>query len=168
MAKFGFNVKEVEPDAPVSYEPIPTGEYTMMAVEAQEKQNSSKTGSYIEVKFQVVGGDYDGRMVWNIFNVNHESEKAQQIGRQQLVAWATACGKPDADDTDKLLNKKCQVSVGIDPAKDGYPAKNRIKGFLFEKPAGGAGKPAAARPATSKPAASAPTAGGGKPANPWD
>ena len=166
MAKFGFNVADVTPDAPVSYDPIPAGEYRLKALEAEEKQNSANTGSYINVKFQVVGGDYDGRFIWNMFNINNQSEKAQQIGRQQLVAWATACGKPDADDTDKLLEKAFMASISIDPAKDGYAAKNRIRAFLFEKAgaaSGSAGKPS--KPAASKPAA---PSGGAKPANPWD
>lgn len=160
MAKFGFDVAEVEVDAPVEYDPIPEGEYVLKALEAEEKETSRGDGSYIKVKFEVVKGEYSGRLLWQNFNINNPSEKAQRIGRQQLVAWATACGKPDADDTDKLLDKTFNAAVSIEKGSGGYRDSNRIKAFLFERDEPKAAKPAA----TSKPASSA----AAKSANPWD
>jgi hypothetical protein len=75
------------------------------------------------------------------------------------VAWATACGKPDADDTDKLLEKPFAATVSIDPAKGGYSASNRIKSFLLDSEY----KPKVV--AKSAPKAAAPAS---KAANPWD
>ena len=80
-----------------------------------------------------------------------------------MVAWATACGKPDADDTDKLLDKPFSAAVSIEKGTGGYSDSNRIKAFLFNQeaaPAKAAPKPAA------KPAPAAPPAS--KSANPWD
>ena len=166
MAKFGFNVSEVTPDtgaAGVSYEPIPEGEYILKALEAEEKETNRGDGSYIKTKFEVVKGEYAGRLLWQNFNINNPNEKAQNIGRQQLVAWATACGKPDADDTDKLLEKPFKASVVIEPGKNGYKDSNKIKAFLFNQDDAPARKAApAAKPA---PKASAPAAKSG---NPWD
>ena len=85
MAKFGFDVSDVEISAaPVSYDPIPEGEYTLKAVEAEEKTTSKGDGSYIKVKFEVVKGDYSGRLLWQNFNHNNPSEKAQSIGRRDF------------------------------------------------------------------------------------
>lgn len=162
MAKFGFDVTEVVVDAPVSYDPIPDGEYTLKALDAEEKATAAGTGSYIKVKFEVVKGEYAGRLLWQNFNINNPSEKAQRIGRQQLVAWATACGKPEADDTDKLLEKPFRAAVGIEKGTGGYSDSNRIKAFLFEEESAPAAKPAAKKAAT--PAAAAPAKSG----NPWD
>ena len=87
MAKFGFDVSAVEiSSAPVSYDPIPEGEYTLKAVEAEEKTTSKGDGSYIKVKFEVVKGDYANRFIWQNFNHNISSEKTQSIRRQQLSA----------------------------------------------------------------------------------
>lgn len=163
MAKFGFDVAEVDVNESVgggSYEPIPPGEYYLKALDAEEKATKDGTGSYINVKFEVAKGDYAGRLLWQIFNINNKSEKAQKIGRQQLVAWATACGKPDADDTDKLLDKVFRAEVEIQKGQNGYSDSNRVKGFLT----GGDDAPKAAPKAAPKPAA-APAA---KSANPWD
>ena len=166
MAKFGFDVSDVTPDTGAtggSYAPIPDGEYVLKALDAEEKATSAGTGSYIKVKFEVVKGEYTGRLIWQNFNINNPSEKAQRIGRQQMVAWATACGKPDADDTDKLLEKPFSAAVSIEKGTGGYSDSNRIKAFLFNQeaaPAKAAPKPAA------KPAPAAPPAS--KSANPWD
>ena len=165
MAKFGFDVSDVTPDTGAtggSYDPIPEGEYVLKALDAEEKTTSKGDGSYIKVKFEVAKGEYSGRLLWQNFNINNPSEKAQRIGRQQLVAWAAACGKPDADDTDKLLDKPFRADVTIEKGTGGYSDSNRIKAFLFDQeaaPAKTAPKPAA------KPAAAAPAA---KSANPWD
>jgi len=162
MAKFGFDTSEVDVnDIPSgNYDPIPDGEYTLNCLEAEEKDTASG-GTMIKAKFEVVGGEFNNRFIWQNFNVVNKSEQAQKIGRQQLVAWATACGKPDCDDTDKLIGKKFQGSVDTQKGNGGYKDSNRVKAFLFapaEKPAKAAAKPAAA--------AAAPAAG--KSANPWD
>jgi hypothetical protein len=166
MAKFGFDVSDVTPDTGAtggSYDPIPDGEYVLKALEADEKATSAGTGSYIKVKFEVVKGEYTGRLIWQNFNTNNPSEKAQRIGRQQLVAWATACGKPDADNTDKLLDKPFTAAVSIEKGTGGYSDSNRIKAFLFNQEAAPA--KAAPKPAAKPAPAAAPAS---KSANPWD
>lgn len=159
MAKFGFNVADVEVNAPAEYSPIPDGEYTLKAIESEEKSTARGDGSYIKVKFEVAKGEYTGRLLWQNFNINNPSETAQRIGRQQLVSWATACGKPDADDTDKLLDKPFLASVSIERGTGGYKDSNRIKAFLFDSTP--VVKSSAAKPAPKAPPAT-------KGANPWD
>jgi len=96
------------------------------------------------------------------FNIVNKSEAAQRIGRQQLVAWATACGKPDANDTDKLLDKRFNAIVGIQKGTGGYKDSNTIKQFLF-----GDAPSTSASPKESKAApAEKPAASSGS--NPWD
>jgi hypothetical protein len=164
MAKFGFDVTEVEPSAPrTDYEPIPAGEYVLRAVEAEEKTTASG-GTMIKAKFEVAKGEHTGRLLWQNFNIVNASETAQRIGRQQIVAWATACGKPNADDTDKLIGKPFAASVDIDPAKNGYKASNKIKAFLISHDDDAA--PAKKAPAAPKTAPKAAPAAKG--ANPWD
>lgn len=164
MAKFGFDTTEVDVNnTSVDYDPLPEGQYVLKAVEAEEKETSKGDGSYIKVKFEVAKGEYAGRLLWQNFNINNPSEKAQRIGRQQIVAWATACGKPDADDTDKLLEKPFSADVAIEKGTGSYKDSNRIKVFLFDS-AKPAAKPAASQ--TEKPKVAAPSSG--NTTNPWD
>lgn len=133
MAKFGFDVTEVELSAPRGeYEPLPAGDYVLKALEADEKKTSTG-GTMIAAKFEVVRGEHAGRLIWQNFNTINKSKDAQRIGREQLVAWATACGKPNEDDTDKLLGKPFAAAVVIEPGTGGYKPSNKIKVFLFEQ-----------------------------------
>jgi Protein of unknown function (DUF669) len=167
MAKFGFDTAEVDVSAPAEYDPIPEGEYVLKALDAEEKSTSRGDGSYIKAKFEVVKGEHAGRLLWQNFNINNPSEKAQRIGRQQLVAWATACGRPEADDTDKLLEKPFRAAVGVEPASNGYKASNKIKAFLFDD-APAAAAPKAAPAPKPAPKAAAPSRAPAASANPWD
>jgi hypothetical protein len=163
MAKFGFDTSEVDVNDGPSYELLPEGEYTLVGLDAEEKETSTG-GEMIAAKFEVVGGKGNGRWVWMNFNIVNKNETAQRIGRQQLVGWATACGKPEADDTDKLLGKKFNAIIGIQKGTGGYKDNNTIKQFLFSEGAAPAAKPSSA-PA-EKPAAEKPAASSGS--NPWD
>jgi len=165
MAKFGFDTAEVDVSAPAEYDLIPEGEYVLKALDAEEKSTSRGDGSYIKAKFEVVKGEHAGRLLWQNFNINNPSEKAQRIGRQQLVAWATACGRPEADDTDKLLEKPFRAAVGVEPASNGYKASNKIKAFLFDDAPAAAAPKAAPAPKPAPKAASKPAAAS---SNPWD
>lgn len=162
MAKFGFDTSEVDVNAQVSYDPLEPGDYTLKATEAVEKDTKSGDGSYLAVTFEVTKGKYEGRKVWMNFNIHNPSEKAQRIGRQQLVAWATAAGKPDAKDTDQLLERSFGATLGIEKGTGGYADRNNIKAFLFEAVED---KLKAAKPA-ARPQAG--TGAGSKGANPWD
>jgi len=166
MAKFGFDTSEVDVNVQGSFDPMPEGEYILEATEAEEKQTKAGTGSYLSVTFKVSQPEFNGRKVWMNFNINNPSEKAQAIGRQQLVAWATAAGKANASDSDQLIGRKFKCVLGIEKSA-GYSDKNNIKAFLFDKAEGGSEAPKAAKPAPAKPAAPA----GVKPQgskNPWD
>ena len=164
MAKFGFNLSDVTPDTGAgggNYDPIPEGEYTLQALEAEEKTTAKGDGKYIKVKFEVTKGEHESRLLWQNFNIVNPNEKAELIGRAQLSAWATACGRPDADDTDKLLERPFRASVVIEKGSNGYADSNKIKTFLFESESKAKAAPKAASAAKPAPAA-------GKAANPWD
>ena len=158
MAKFGFSFDDVQPDTRGNFEPLPNGEYVLKATACEERETKAGTGSYLAVTFEVAEGPHSGRRVWMNFNIHNPSEKAQNIGRQQLVSWATAAGKPDAADSDQLLDRKFTAKLGLEE-QQGYAPRNKIEAFIV---AGSAPKVASAPAA--KPAASGTT----KPRNPWD
>lgn len=169
MAKFGFDTSEVDVNAQGSFDPIPAGNYVLKATEAEDKQTKAGTGSYLAVTFVVVEGEFKGRKVWMNFNTHNPSEKAQNIGRQQLVSWATAAGKANASDSDHLIDRKFTCTLDIEK-QEGYSARNNIKAFLFEaaeSPAA-AEKPKAAPTPKAAPAPKAAAAPASKSANPWD
>lgn len=183
MARLGFNTSEYG-DFTGDFEPVPKGDYELMAVEAEERDTAAKDGKYISGKFEVLSPKaHAGRLMWNNFNTVNKSSKAEELGRMQLASWARAVGKPNANDTDELLNLPFIASVDIEPGNAGYKDKNKIVGYKSKvgytpptakkeetKPAAAAAeaKPAAAAATETKPAEakSAPAAGVKK--APWD
>ena len=169
MAKFNFDVTEVEVSERGDFEVMPKGEYTLKATEAEAKE-SSKGGTYIAAEFEVAKGEFTGRKVWQNFNVVCSSEKAEKIGREQIAGWARACGKPNAKDTDELLERNFQCKLGIEKGTGGYSDRNKIDSFLLPEGAA-AKKPAAVEKASEETATakSTPTQEStGKKKNPWD
>jgi hypothetical protein len=173
MAKFGFDPSEVDVNAQGSFEPMEPGDYVLKATGCEEKNTKAGGGVYIAATFEVAEGEFKGRKVWMNFNIVNKSEKAQSIGRQQLVAWATAAGKANATDTDHLIDRKFTCTLGIE-TQEGFKPSNVIKSFLFDLDAGA---PAASKSSATeapevavkrKPAAPAPAPGKAKTANPWD
>jgi len=130
MAKFGFSTDDYEP-SDRDFEVMPKAEYTLKATEAEEKEAKNGNGSYIAAVFEVVKGEHAGRKVWQNFNINNSSEKAEKIGREQVVGWARACGKPNAQDTDELLERNFQAKLDIEKGTGGYADKNKISAFLM-------------------------------------
>jgi hypothetical protein len=162
MAKFGFDASSVEVNKPVSRDPLPEGEYTLKCVESDTKETASG-GTMIAAKFEVVKGPYAGRFLWNNFNVVNRSEKAQEIGRRQLVSWAHAAGKPGSNDTDQLLERPFNAVVGVEKGTGGYSDRNNIRSYLIPTESA---KPAS-RVVEDAPKPAAPPAGP-KSKQPWD
>jgi len=130
MAKFGFDTDDYNP-SDRDFEVMPKGEYTLKGTEAEEKQTSKGDGSYISCVFEVTKGEHTGRKVWMNFNINNLSDKAEKIGREHIVGWARACGKPNAQDTDELLERNFQAKLDIEKGTGGYSDKNKISAFLM-------------------------------------
>ena len=174
MSKFGFDLSEYHTEDR-NYDPIPMGDYFLKCTDAVVKPTRTG-GEMIAAAFEVVGGDFNGRKLWNNFNIHNNSEVAQRIGREQVSAWAKAAGKPNANSFDELLERKFKAIVDIEKGKDGYADKNRIAGYIMPSSS------APAAPAAAK--AKAPVGGiedmesdelpaakpssGGKKKNPWD
>lgn len=131
MAKFGFDVTEVEVSERGDFEIMPKGEYSLKATEAELKDTSKGDGQYLAVTFEVVKpSHYNGRKVWQNFNVNNPNDKAEKIGREQIAGWARAAGKPNARDSDELIERVFQCKLDIEKGTGGYSDRNKIASFL--------------------------------------
>jgi hypothetical protein len=172
MSKFGFDLNEYESEER-NYEPLPKGEYELKCSEAEEK-TTQKGGQMIAATFEVVSGKYANRKIWNNYNIHNDSEKAQRIGREQVSAWARACGKPNATSVDELLERSFTAVLDIEKGSNGYSDRNKIVGYV-SKDSTPAAKPKAKEPSlldleddNLSSAKMKPEAKEGKKKNPWD
>lgn len=173
MTEFNFNPAEYDSDGPESYEPLPRGRYALKAVEVSEQVAKSGNGEYLKVKFEVARGEHTGRKLFVNYNTNHTNETAQRIGREHIRKWMLACGKPNAKDSDQLLEVEFEAEVGIENGRGDYGPSNRIMRYIpkdGEAPTPTPSRPAASRPASSetKNTAATPAKSGGARKNPWD
>lgn len=133
-----------EPSTP-DYAPLPVGWYRVRITDATLKESRSG-GEYMNVRYDVSGGDHDGRVVFGMITTQHRNSKAVEIGEQQILDLAAACGIVELDDTDQLVGHEIDVRLKIERS-DEYGDRNRVVAWL---PAGTKTKGASA-PAVSAP-----------------
>ena len=103
-----FNANEV-PDQ--IFEPLPDGIYVARIIESEEKETKAGTGSYIQLKLEVVEGEYTGRTVFDRLNLRNPNEKAVEIARQTLASICRAVGNMAPRDTQELHDIPMAVKI---------------------------------------------------------
>jgi hypothetical protein len=114
-----FNVDTEEGS---SFDLLPVGNYVAIITHAMVGSLKSGNGQSIRMTWQIQGGEYDGRKVWDQVTVSH------QFGRRKLKDIADAVGVSGSiTDLTVLLDKPVSVYVKIEQDKAGeYPPKNRV------------------------------------------
>jgi hypothetical protein len=145
MANLGnFNATEVEPTT--SFEPLPAGKYLAAITESEMKATKSGSGSYLQLTFTILEGEFKNRVLWARLNLNNPNATAVKIARGELSAICRAVGVMQPRDSVELHNIPLRISVKLKKREDTGELTNEIKGY--EPKAAAAGQPQQA-PATS-------------------
>jgi hypothetical protein len=75
----GFNAHEVEPTA--SFEAIPAGKYLAAITDSEMKPTKNGSGSYLQLTFTILEGEYKGRVVWARLNLVNPNQTAVKIAQ---------------------------------------------------------------------------------------
>ncbi|MGH2272691.1 DUF669 domain-containing protein [Anaerohalosphaeraceae bacterium U12dextr] len=137
-----FNANEV--DSTNDFDPIPAGKYLAMITGSQMKETKNKTGSYLELTFQVLEGEYKGRLLWARLSLTHSNEVTAKIARGHLSAICKAVGVLTPRDSVELHNLPLVINVKVKKRTDNDELTNDIRGFSKQQTA-------AAPAAVSKP-----------------
>ncbi|MDB4401412.1 DUF669 domain-containing protein [bacterium] len=120
MAEFIFNSDDVEVDA--QYEQVPAGRYTMVVIDTDlmltkkaKEANDPKLGQYIKVRFQIVSGEFQNRVIFQNFNVVNPNPKASEIGHQQFRNLLECCGIKKITDTSEIHQKVVVADIKNTP-----------------------------------------------------
>ena len=119
-----------------SFDPIPAGTYEI-EVDKFETKTSAAGNEYLAATFKVHGGDFDGRLLWDQFNLAHPDQGTRQISERRIGTLFAAAGFKVAGHTDRLLGETVGARVTIRPETAQYPAKNVIKNFSTKKGSSG-------------------------------
>jgi hypothetical protein len=128
MAQLGqsFNANNA-PEMP-DFSPIPAGVYPAIITDSEVKP--SKSGNnYLNLTVTIADGQYKNRLVWDILNLWHPTEKVKNIAVATLGKIQKAVGVIDLQDSSQLHNKPLLVKIAVDPGDEQYGPKNIIKGY---------------------------------------
>jgi len=135
----GFNADNVEPMN--DFDPIPAGKYTAIITGSEMKDTKSGNGSYLELNFQIIEGQYKNRLLWARLNLDNPNELTVKIARAELAAICRSIGVTEPKDSCELHNLPLVISVKQKTDSDGE-VRNEVKGYA--KHQSGNGKPAPA------------------------
>lgn len=143
----GFNANDVDPAS--DFEAIPAGKYLAVIIESEVKENKSGTGSYLQLTFQVIDGEYKNRFLWARLNLDNPNATAVKIARAELSAICRAVGVMAPGDSVELHDLPLVISVKCKKRADTGEITNEIKGYAKKEAA--AGKPVQAAVDTTPP-----------------
>jgi len=120
----GYDPKQV---ADSDYDALPAGEYRAVIVESERKPTKSGGGDLLNVKFQVIDGQYKNRTVFDRFNLWNASEKAKLIAQQQFKKVCEAVNVMSPKDSSELHMKPLMIKLAV-KEYDGKE-QNEVKGY---------------------------------------
>jgi len=123
----GFNATEVEPTT--SFEPLPAGKYLAAITESEMKPTKSGSGSYLQLTFTILEGEYKNRVLWARLNLNNPNATAVKIARSELSAICHAVGVMQPRDSVDLHNLPLVITVKLKKRDDTGELTNEIKGY---------------------------------------
>jgi len=123
----GFNAHEVEPTT--AFEPLPAGKYIAAITGSEMKATKRGDGSYLQLEFTVLDGDFQGRKVWDRLCINHPNDLTQKIARGSLSAICRAVGVMEPRDSAELHNIPLLITVKCRKREDNGEIANEIKGY---------------------------------------
>lgn len=133
MARLDFNSDGVED--PQSFDVLPDGTQVVCVIEESDMVETKKQdGSYLKLTFCAIDGEHKGRKFWENLNLvtQRDDEKAKKmiaIATSKLAQLCRACGKVAVNDSEELHGIPVLLTLGVEPAKGDWPAKNTIKKF---------------------------------------
>ena len=123
----GFDANQVEPTA--SFDPLPAGKYVAAITNSQMKPTKNGDGSYLELEFTVLDGDYKDRRVWDRLCINHPNAMTVKIARGNLSAICRAVGVMQPKDSIELHNIPLLITVKCKKRQDTGEMSNEVKGY---------------------------------------
>jgi hypothetical protein len=122
-----INVADL-PVATGDYSLIPDGVYPAVIKAATIENTKAGTGQYVKIRFDIMGANHAGRVVFTNLNIRNPNPKAEEIGRQQLGELARALGIATVTDTDQLVGGQCQIKITTRKSEQ-YGDQNEVKSF---------------------------------------
>ena len=130
----GFDASQVDP-AQV-YELLPPGKYIAQIVSSEMKDTKDGSGQFLALKLQIIGGEEDGRAIFDNLNLVNQNQQTMEIAQRTLSAICHAIGRLNIEDSEQLHFQEMEINVAVEVDKrdEGLPVaerrrQNRIRGY---------------------------------------
>ena len=127
MAALNFNAAAVEPQQ--SFDALPPGRYEAIISASEMKDTKAGTGQYLQLTFDVVGGQYEGRKLWSRLNLVNPNATAVQIAERELSAICHCVGILVPEESEELHDALLVIDVIQELNPMSGQQTNRIKGY---------------------------------------
>jgi len=131
----GFDARNVDPAT--TFEAIPAGKYIAAITDSETKPTKSGNGSYLQLAFTILEGEYKNRILWARLNLDNPNQTAVNIARSELSAICRAVGVMAPNDSVELHNLPLQIAVKVKKREDTGDLVNEIKGYAKKEAAQG-------------------------------
>ena len=138
MISDNFKIKKVDVDE--QFELLPEGTYEVVIKDVNEKERtkykSTETEMALNFEFEVVEGEYKGRLLWKtvspVYNEGFEGGQPSWLYRI-LKACGVEVFEPTAKDINDLIGKNLKVVIEHKKSKDGTIYSNIVSFLKSEK-----------------------------------
>lgn len=129
MAQLNFDATQVAPDQGVP-DALPAGYYNVAIDESEIKPTKDGSGSYLQLRFNILDGQYAGRKTFARLNIVNPNPIAQEIGLKQLSAVGHAVNVLHIADSTQLHAIPMQIKLKVRVASGDYEASNEVSGYF--------------------------------------
>ena len=127
MPTLNFNANNVAPSA--GFEAVPAGKYQAVITMSDMKPTRTGTGKYLELTFEVIEGEYQGRKLWARLNLENQNQKAVAIAQGELSAICHAVDMLDLQESEQLHDLPLTISVKCVKNPETGEMTNEIKSY---------------------------------------
>jgi hypothetical protein len=115
-------------EEPSDFGAIPEGKYLAQIAETEEKI-SGAGNKYLNIKLQVLEGNYKNRVLWDIVNLWHPKDNVRGIAEQTMKSICNAVKVLKPEHPEELHHKPLRVSISMETDSQ-YGDQNRVKKYL--------------------------------------
>lgn len=126
--QFQFDATQVAPSTG-GLPPIPAGWYPAIMNGSELKATSDGSGQRLNLQFQILDGEFKGRMIFTGLNVQNANPVTQEYAYKDLSAICHAVNVLRMTDTQELHNKPLYIKLKIKPKDGDYEERNEVTGY---------------------------------------
>jgi len=138
----GYDATQVKDS---EFEALPAGEYRAVITESERKKTKDGSSELLQVKLQIVDGQYKNRTIIDRFNLWNKNPQATTIAQQQFKKVCEAVNVPKPGDSSAMHMKPLMIKLSV--REYNGTNQNEVKGYKACLP-GATSQPAATAGAT--------------------